>query len=149
VDVVFVPPGDYANPVRLGTAATIDSGWRLKVDSVTLNADAEVEAVLDPWSGLPANLPPPAGDQYTLVNVSMTNMRSSPRNLAGFLQAGNVDLDGDNNYRPSCVPPPLDLTSVTQVGSGQTVTGNLCFEIPSSLAPSLVLSAGTRYFALR
>ena len=39
-----------------------------------------------------------------------------------------------------CQPPPLDLNSdFTPVSSGQTVTGNLCFEIASNDAASLHL----------
>jgi hypothetical protein len=39
-----------------------------------------------------------------------------------------------------CQPPPLDLASdFTPVASGQTVTGNLCFEIASKDAASLLL----------
>ena len=41
-----------------------------------------------------------------------------------------------------CQPPPLDLDSdFTPVSSGQTVTGNLCFEIASKDAASLFLQS--------
>src|SRR5947207_2360511 len=70
VTASFVPPGDRLNPYPLGTAAPLTGGWQLKVNSAVLNADAEVEAVTDQY-GNPVNSPPPAGAQYTLVNVSM------------------------------------------------------------------------------
>jgi hypothetical protein len=149
VTASFVPPGDRLNPYPLGTTATLAQGWQLKVNSVIFNADSQVEAV-DNQS------PPPAGAQYTLVNVSMnyagsgTSLPALP--LSGMLAvgAGNAGYNLD-----SCIPPPLDLGSdFTPVVSGQTVTGNLCFEIGSNDATTLMLTArGTTgladWFALR
>ena len=45
--------GPLPNPYPLGTAATLQGGWQLKVNSALINADSEVEAVIDPNSGLP------------------------------------------------------------------------------------------------
>jgi hypothetical protein len=152
LDVVFLGPGDFSNPIQLGRAAMLVGGWRLKVNSATLNADTEVEAVTDSWTGLPANPPPQPGDQYTLVNVSMTNVNSPSGNLAGYLTNG---VEANDEYTQGCTPPPLDLSSVSQVQSGQTVTGNLCFEILSGAAAKLMLDApgriqgGVIWFALR
>jgi len=149
--VVFLAPGDFSNPIKLARAAMLVGGWRLKVNSATLDADTEVEAVTDPWTGLPANPPPQPGDQYTLVNVSMTNVKSPSGNLAGYLKNG---VEADDQYTQGCTPPPLDLSSVSQVPSGQTVTGNLCFEILSGAAAKLMLDApgriqgGVIWFAL-
>src|SRR5690242_5800000 len=130
VTASFVPPGDRLNPYPLGTTATLQDGWQLKVNSALINADTEVEAVRDQY-GNPVNSPPPAGAQYTLVNVSMTYQGDGSYSLPGYLLgvlaegAGNVGYSVDG-----CQPPPLDLGSdFTPVSSGQTVTGNLCFEI--------------------
>jgi hypothetical protein len=140
VTASFVPPGDRLNPYRLGAAAKLTQGWQMKVNSATINADAAVEAVTDQY-GNPVNSSPPAGAQYTLVNVSLTYTGAGSRSLPGYLQsvqavgASNV---GYNGY--GCTPPPLDLNSdFTPVSSGQTVTGNLCFEIASNDAASLLL----------
>jgi hypothetical protein len=137
VTASFVPPGDRLNPYRLGTTATLTDGWQLKVNSVILNADSQVEAV-------DSQSPPPAGAQYTLVNVSMTYAGSDTSvpalPLSGVLAvgAGNAGYDVDG----LCIPPPLDLGSdFTQVSSGQSVTGNLCFEIASHDAATLMLTA--------
>jgi hypothetical protein len=146
VKVDLLQPGDPHNPIKLGTAWGIAGGWRLKVNSAIINADTEVEAVTDPHSGLPANPTPPAGDQYLLVNVSMTNVSSSAQDL----QVLNViGVDDDQAYLP-CTPPPPDLSSVTQVLSQQTVTGNVCFVITSYnyKPPYPLLDAGL-YFALQ
>lgn len=147
VTASFSPPGDRSNPYPLGTAATMEDGWQLKVNSALINADTEVEAVIDPHSGLPVNPPPPAGAQYTLVNVSMTyqgDYQGDPSySLPVFLQSDGVQAVGAGNtgYNVGgCQPPPLDLDSdFTPVSSGQTVTGNLCFEIASKDAASLLL----------
>ena len=39
VTASFVPPGDRLNPYPLGTAATLQAGWQLKVNSALINAD--------------------------------------------------------------------------------------------------------------
>jgi len=137
-----VPPGDRLNPYRLGTAATLVQGWRLKVNSAILNADSQVEAVLDS-DGQPANGPPAAGAQYTLVNVSMTYVGGGSSDLGQYLQFGvNAEGAGNATYNVyGCTPAPLDLSRVFQpVYSGQTEIGNLCFEIASNDAASLLLT---------
>lgn len=63
---------------------------------------------------------------------------SLPVYLLGVLAvgAGNARYDVYG-----CQPPPLDLNSdFTPVFSGQTVTGNLCFEIASDDAATLLLT---------
>ena len=161
VTASFLSPGYRQNPYPLGAVGTLQGGWELKVNSALINADTEVEAVIDPGSGRPANPAPPAGAQYTLVNVSMTyqgdyqgdGTSSLPGVLFGVLAegAGNAGYSVD-----ACQPPPLDLDSdFTPVFSGQTVTGNLCFEIASNDAASLLLQGGRgmdglpAWFALR
>lgn len=156
VTASFVPPGDRLNPYPLGTTATLTEGWQLKVNSAILNADTQVEAVIDPGSGEPANPQPPPGAQFTLVNVSMTYMGGGSSSLPDYLQSG-VQTVGSRNAGYNvygCQPPPLDLNSdFTPVFSGQTVTGNLCFEIASNDAARLRLQgqgkAGAVWFALR
>jgi len=151
VSVRFVPPGARSNPYPLGTAVKLDGAWRLTVNSATLDADSQVAAL---------NPPPPAGAQYALVNVSLTYVGTGFRNVFGYVDNWlGVEGAGKAEYRISCTPPPLDLSAVTDpVYPGQTVTGNLCFEIASSDASTLLLfgtattpadSYKTVYFALR
>jgi hypothetical protein len=143
---MFVPPypGEFLNPYPLGT--TRSQGWwytnpfELTINSATINATAEVEAVTDPSTGAAANGPPPAGDQYTLVNLTLTHKYGiGPTSLPEFLN--NVWAVGANVlYKPNtCVPPPLDLGSIGTVDLGQTETGNLCFTIASTDATTLLL----------
>jgi len=139
VTASFVPPGDRLNPYPLGTPVSWDHpgnvGWRMTVNSATINANAQVEAVN-------GNVPPPAGQQYTLVNLSVTLLNGSPapRNyfLGGLLAATRKWASIPDQ---SCTPPSPDLGSAGTVNSGQTETGNLCFLIFASEANKLKLTA--------
>ncbi|HUO71971.1 MAG TPA: hypothetical protein VMU39_14460 [Solirubrobacteraceae bacterium] len=142
VTASFLPPGDRLNPYPLGAAANLrGGGWQMKVNSATLEATAAVDAVV--INGQPANSPPPPGAQYTLVNVSMTYVGSGSSSLENYI-FGWIRAEGHKNapYPNYCIPPGIDLGSVDQVFSGQTVTGNLCFEISSNDAASLLLNGG-------
>jgi hypothetical protein len=146
VTASFLPPGDRSNPYPLGTTGTLEDGWQLKVNSALINADTEVEAVTD-QNGDPVNPVPPPGAQYTLVNVSMTYQGDyqgdASYSLPVFLSGAQAEGAGNVGYNvDGCRPPPLDLDSdFTPVSSGQTVTGNLCFEIFSNDAASLFLQS--------
>lgn len=156
IAVTFVPPGDRLNPIPLGTAVALFGGLRLRVNSATLDANDQAEAVTD-GSGKPWNGPPPAGAQYALVNVSLQYVArgAGPIYLEGFV--GNLQGEGSSNaaYAPSCTPPPIDLRSIGQFFYGEAVAGNLCYEIASSDANSLLLGGPalhggrTVWFALR
>ena len=146
VTASFLPPGDRLNPYALGTTATLQDGWQLKVNSALINADTEVEAVKDQY-GNPVNPVPPPGAQYTLVNVSMTYQGDyqgdGSKSIPAFLLGVQAEGAGNAGYNvDGCQPPPLDLDAdFTPVLTGQTVTGNLCFEIASKDAPSLYLQS--------
>jgi hypothetical protein len=145
VAVTFVPPGNWLNPYPLGKAVTLDGGFRVKVNSATIDATSEVEAVFDPDTGDHANDPPSAGAQYTLVNVSLTYVGSGgfPSDIDSFLYArSQLGAEGEVSglYPPDfCEPPQPDADSGGQLVKGQTVTGNLCYEIASDDASTLRL----------
>jgi hypothetical protein len=162
--VTFVPPGNWLNPYPLGTAHKRAGDWRVKVNSATIDATSEVEAVVDPDTGDPANDAPPAGSQYTLVNVSLTYVGAGgfPSDIDSFLYGlSQLGAQGEVSglYPPDfCDPPQPDADSGGQLAKGQTVTGNLCYEIASDDASTLRLlglAAGTGgppylvWFALR
>lgn len=135
-------PGARSNPYPLGSTVTLTGGWQFKVNSATLNATAEVEAVKD-QHGNPVNPPPAAGNQYALVNATVTYVGADPSYLGERIKSDLLaEADHDlNPYYPDdqCTPPPLDLGSVGEVTTGQSATGNLCLEITSSDAPTLML----------
>ena len=144
-NLTFVPPspGSYLNPFPVGTTVGVElfpPDLDMTVNSATINATAEVEAVTDPNTGQPVNGPPPAGDQYTLVNLTLTSKESFPISIPDFLSS--VWAEGVNSvpYKPdACVPPPLDFGSIGTVDPGQSVTGYLCFTIASTDAATLLL----------
>jgi hypothetical protein len=145
--VTFVPPGNRLNPYPVGKAVTLDGGWRVKVNSAKIDATAEVEAVVDPNTGDPANPAPSQGHQYTLVNVSLTHVGPAtfPGNdidswLYGLSQLGAAG-DVGGLYPPDfCAPTQPDADSGGSVSPGQTVQGNLCYEIGSGDASTLRLA---------
>jgi hypothetical protein len=150
--VTFVPPGDRLNPFRFGSTQTVTGfgttqTWLLKVNTATLNADAQVEAVIDPQTGRPANGPPPAGAQYTLLNLSLTYTGGGSASVESFIFDGGIVTEGAHNaeYRAECIPPWPDLNDLPndQVFSNQAVTGNLCFTIASNDAGTLLLKSET------
>jgi hypothetical protein len=142
VAATFVPPGDRRNPYALGRAVKLNGGWQIRVNAAILNADAQVAAVTDE-SGRPANDPPKPGAQYTLVNVTLTYIGGGSSYLGGYLYDQELSAEGAHNtpyQQLGCVSPPPDLYVVGDVSSGQSVTGDLCYEIASNDADSLMLS---------
>jgi hypothetical protein len=138
--VTFVPPGNWLNPYPPKTAVTLEGGWRVKVDSAKINANSEVEAVPNPVPAL--------GDQYTVVNLSLTYTGDGPGLVSYFLfqlsQLGAAERNGNGLYPPdSCVPPGNDLGSAGTLITGQTLKGTLCYEIASNGANSLRLMGVT------
>ena len=155
METSFVPPGDRLNPYKIGTTHKLNGGWQMKVNSATLDATAEVEAVTE--FGQHPNPPPPPGAQYALVNASMTLM--GPPGVSADLfdiVNGTIYVAGKGNSGSGvdhiCTPPGTDLATVGQTNSGQTVTGNFCFEINASDARTLILHSQYRdqpvWFAL-
>ena len=157
VTASFVPPGDRLNPYSLGTPVPLDdpagTGWRMTVNSATLNANAQVEAVN-------GNVPPPAGQQYAVVNLSLTLLNGGPIQLKDFTMGRLLTYAHNHDYLTGeCTSPSPDISAET-VNSGQTATGNLCFVIFTTDASKLLLSANdevttaygvtaeTHYFAL-
>lgn len=142
VAVTFVPPGDRLNPYPLGRSVTTNDGWRVKVNSATINAERRRRRF---------DLSPPAGSQYTVVNLTMTYVGGASGNLGDFLvNSHQMEAEAERGsgllYAPdSCTPPQPDLGDVGQVVTGQAVTGNLCYEIASNDASTLFLTSPFRH----
>jgi hypothetical protein len=145
--VIFGAPGSTsANPIPLGHAVRFKDGWVVRVVSATIDATAEIVA-------LPGNSPPTPGAQYTLLNLSATYTGSGSSALTGnrFDAVGSHGYSYDDCYQQ--LPPPV-LALYASVASGQTVGGNICYEVASEDADVLQLRAyagSGRYvwFALR
>jgi hypothetical protein len=146
VTATFAAPGSRQNPYPLGTAVPLYE-WRFKVNSAIINANTEVEAYGN-------NPPPPAGAQYTLVSVTATYTGGGSGSVGMWLGyeedivlvgASNAEYGIDDGFF-TC--GPLDPTSSGEVFSGQSVTGNLCFEIASNDASTLLLNGSLNKYDL-
>jgi hypothetical protein len=143
VFVATVPGLTRALPVPLGTTATIADGWRVKVISVIPNAKL--------------NMPAPAGAEDFMALVKLTYIGGGKGNTTPLYN--NLETIGLHNatYPPSCggakLPNPVLSYAGTDVFSGGSVTGHICWQIARNDAVSLVLFIGsgfthTTWFAL-
>jgi hypothetical protein len=104
-----------------------------------MEADKQVEAVRD-LNGEVVSYPPPPGAQYTLVDLSVTYVGAGPSGFEDYLfGALKAEGAGKVRYEPTCTPPQ-PLGSIDPVLAGQTDAGNVCFEIASDDANSLLLT---------
>lgn len=143
----FAPPGSTgANPVPLGQTAPIADGFRLKVVSVTPDAQLSV--------------PAPVGAQNFVVLLTVTYVGGGKGDLLPLIN--NLDAAGTHDatyttYENGChaaLPPPTLGDSGFDIFSGQSVSGNICWQVASNDAASLELFIGsgfthTTWFALR
>ena len=141
-------PGTRTHPVPIGQAFNVAGGWRLKVVSVTSDATQAVLAVRDQSGG--PNIAPPPGAQDFLVLVEATYTAGgsgNPYSLLTSLDAkGSHDaLYTNGNNGCGALPSPRLGYSDSNVFSGQTVSGNVCWQIASNDAASLKLSIGSGF----
>lgn len=143
----FGAPGSTsANPIPLGHGVRFKDGWVVRVVSTTIDATAEIVA-------LSGNSPPAPGAQYALLNLSATyeGAGSSALGENRFEAVGSHNFSYDYCYQG--LPPPV-LPLYATVFSGQTVAGNICYEIASEDADVVHLrayggSGAYVWFALR
>jgi hypothetical protein len=140
--------GTKTHPVPIGQAFNIADGWRLKVVSVTPDATQAVLAVTDQAGD--ANIAPPPGAQDFLVLVEATYTAGGSGNPYSLLT--NLDAEGAHNAvytngENGCgsLPSPALGYSDSNVFSGQTVSGNICWQIASNDAASLALFVGSGF----
>jgi hypothetical protein len=160
VAVTFLAPGARANPIALGAVGDAGEGWRLKVVSATPDATQQVLATTNGY-GEHLNPTPPAGAQDFLVLLSLTYAGGGSGDLSPFffrlaaMGAHNARYSRTENGCGNFLPPPVVEEQGSGVFSGQTVTGNVCFQVASNDAGSLLLyvslslDGGKRWFALR
>jgi hypothetical protein len=135
-----------ANPIRLGTNASVGEGWRVRVNSILPNAQL-----------LPAA---PAGTDYFAANVTVGYLgggAGTPENYLTWETVGshNTPYNPGANPCPNLGPQPA-LNTYNPVPSGQSVSGYVCWEIAANDASSLELYfgsgslnyPGTTWFAL-
>lgn len=151
---LFLSPGSTRrNPIPLDRPFAFDDGWSFAVRSATIDATAEIVAIA-------GNQPPPPGAQYTMLNLAATYTGGGHSSFAlgdGDVGHGLAVIGAHGVAYGPCsqqLPPPV-FDRYEQVNSGQTISGNVCFQIASNDAASLILFSesnedGTKtWFALR
>jgi len=144
VIVTFIAPGEQANPIPLRHSWDVREGWALTVNSVALNADAQVVAS-NPSGATLAQVP--AGAQDVLISILAGYKGGGSGGvelgLVGFIEtvgAHKTIYDTNTNPCPGSFWPSPMLGATKdeqQVFSGQSVTGNICYEIAANDASTL------------
>ena len=142
VSATFVPPGARLNPIPLGKTAAIGLGWSLTVLSVKPDAVEDVLGVKGP-NGEPINSPPPAGAQDFMVLVNAIyegGGKGNPTYLVNnTYAAGSHNAKYDTQENSCGTWPQPSFQYAPDVFPGQTLTGNICYQIATSDASSLML----------
>jgi hypothetical protein len=140
-------PGSRSDPIRVGRTAAIGGGWKMHVIGVTRNANRLVVAAKDKY-GDRLNQAPPRGAQDFLVRLSLTYAGGGKDDVSLLRDFGihaegahHASYDMTNDSCGNTVPKP-SLESASQVFSGQTIRGNVCFQIAKNDAHSLMLYTG-------
>ena len=146
VSARFIRPGDEKNPIPMQTSWSIGDGWKLKVVAVTPNAAGQV---IDTNSGRPAV--PASGTQFFMFEVVLTYASTGSALLQPMVQ--NWFTEGPHNVKyfylggswcgaqvslPSPDLQPMILAD-DSVASGQSVEGNICFQVAANDASKLRL----------
>lgn len=126
--------GTRADPVPLGETALVTGNWALAVVSVSPDATG---AVL----GFSAsNRPPAPGAQFFLARISVTNVGQGARRFGA--QARLFALGRNSVVHPSrdasCGSVPQRIAD-DAVPAGATISGNLCWQVLSTEAGTLLL----------
>jgi hypothetical protein len=152
--VTFVPPGARENPYAIGQTGPLGNNWNLRVNSVTPNASDQVVAYHDP--GGFENKPPPAGAQDFMAQVTLTYTGGGSSNAFDNV-LDRLQAEGSHNapyaYYSCGVPPAPNFESVSgDLFSGQSITGNVCFQVAVNDVDSLLAyvdAVKPVWFALR
>ncbi len=126
-----------ANAFKLGTAGyTAGFAWKLAVTSVNTNGWATVQ------TANATNKAPRAG--YTDVLITISATYNGPDTGAGFDLVSNLAVATAKGASYSASPSacgivPNDAAAAGDYFNGGVLTGNLCFQVPTSVANSLAL----------
>ncbi len=125
--------GSYANPIPLGQPNTTVDGWAIQVDSVTPDGTQQVLAENS------FNEAPDTGRQFFIATITATWTGPGAESFDGNYQ---LRVLGANNetytaFGDSCGVTPNEWNEDTIVRSGESVTGNLCWSVPTAELPYL------------
>lgn len=132
-----VPPevgGDKVNPVPIGTVVVPAKDWELAVTAVTPTFTNTVFAAKP-------------GSQYVAVSITTTNKSTKPESFGSNFTMNLLPTSGvaiDRSY--TCMTQqPDDLDSSAEMQPGATVTGRICFEVPTAQVAGAVLLAQPQF----
>jgi hypothetical protein len=146
--------GSKSVPIPVGTTVAMVSKFDLTINKYTGNATGEM---LEANS---FNDKPPAGQRYAMVNVTVTNRDTkTDKRIPGYnLTLNAISKSGKTYESTDCVAtPPKLLDAYTDLFTGSSLSGNICFLIADADADGLVLytdqldeqyNASTYYFEL-
>lgn len=126
-------PGSRGNPIAVGETGTVGT-WEISVLASTPDATALVMAEN------PYNDPPTDGHQFAIIEVSATNRgieSGAPFTALTFSVVGNSAVAYGSDAMCGVIPD--DFPDFTEVFTGGTVTGNLCWSVTTDDAGSLIL----------
>jgi hypothetical protein len=138
---VFHIKGTEADPIPLNTAWPVGGGWTVTVHSST----SKITVGDAPAEFQPAHrrdVTAPRGAEFLLLSVSVTYRGSGSIPIGDFLQ--RVSARGRHHafygyLYDFTLPAPNLVMDIYPVYSGQTVNGDICFEVASAEAKSLLL----------
>lgn len=129
--------GTRAHPYPVRTAVQLPKGkgWLLKVNSSVPDG---TKLVLDASK---SNFPPRRGQQYFLINVTMTYRGPGSDSAFSAYDLTAVGPTGLTYTRVNddCGTPPHALDDFKKLASGRRITGNVCFSVLSADARGIVL----------
>lgn len=129
------PPllGTRENPYPLGAVVDLGDGWRMKVEGSTPDATAAVMAENQ------FNDPPASGNQFFIARVTATYLGAGSDSFDGTfrLRAVGASAVAYSTFQNYCGVVP-DQISNTEVFTGGTISGNVCWQIRSIDATSLI-----------
>jgi hypothetical protein len=126
------PSSTQANPIPLGTDVEVAAGWNLKVNSAELDANATIAAVNQFYT-------PDPGNQFVLVNVTITNASDQPGEPFINLKVSLLPPSGVASDREFLIGLPNEIDTMAQMQPGASVTGVVPFQVPSAEIGGTVL----------
>jgi hypothetical protein len=132
-------PGAAATPARqaptaIGTAVDVGEGWSVRVDGPARDITDDVLAQGS------FNDPPPAG--FRFVGIEVTYTFNGPGTDTAFTVTTSAVADGNVRLSFQCGVLPAALDEFSDVASGVSTSGTLCFVVPEGATGLTLYSQG-------
>jgi|GEM_PF-1692408 len=127
------PVGTRGNPYPVGETVSVGD-WEIEVTGITADATDDV------MEENPYNDPPADGSQFMMVSIDATYAGSASEALeiaASFNVVGNRAVS--YTFEDACGLIPDEIDSFAEVFPGGTVSGNMCWSVPSDDVDGIVM----------